>query len=455
MRRLLSIVIALAFMLPLALWGPGITPVAADTGSGWTGEYFNNPSLAGTPVFVRLDATIAFNWGAASPMPGIVPPDGFSVRWTGPQTFDGGTYTFTLTVDDGGRVFVDDALVIDAWRDQVATTYTGNANLKAGQHWVRVEYYDAVDQASVSLSWRPANAETAPGGWEAEYYNNPNLQPPQAGGRLENSIDYNWGSGSPLAGINPDNFSVRWWGFPNFEGGTYTFVLGVDDGARVYVDNTLVIDAWTPGAYREVQGTAVITAGVHTVKVEYFELADQARISLYWYLAGSLPPGTSGGGAVPSLTATINTGALNVRSGPGIGNGVVGRVYQGDVVGVTARNADNTWIEVNTGGITGWVSARFVILSGSISNLPVSNGSGGSAVLQAQSSASVRIRRGPGTNHSRIAAFTRGDIATVIGRNADSSWLQIRTANGTEGWVSASFVTLLGGGSLSGIPITG
>ncbi len=448
MRRIFLALLALT----LALGGPAVSPVQADTGNNWTGEYFTNRYLSGTAYFVRLDNAISFAWGAGSPAPGIIPVDNFSVRWTGPQYFEGGSYTFTATADDGVRVFVDDALLIDGWRDQVSTTFTASANLTTGQHWVRVEYYEATDQASINFSWRLASAQTAPGGWAAEYYNNTNLQPPQAGGRLEGNIEYNWGSGSPLAGINADNFSVRWWGFPTFEGGTYTFVAAADDGVRVYVDNVLVVDGWTAGAYREIRGTAEITPGTHTVRVEYFELGDQARISVYWVRSGALPPGSGGTG---SVTATIATGLLNVRSGPSASNSVVTSVPQGTTYAVTGRLVDNSWIEITGNGFTGWVNARYVTLSGNLNGVAIKAGSGNSAVIQVQSNASLRIRRGPGTQHSRVAAFARGAVATVIGRTADSTWLQIRTTEGVEGWVSANFVTVLGGKPLSGVPVTG
>ncbi len=450
MRRIFLALLALAVALPMTLGGPAVSPVQADTGSSWTGEYFTNRYLSGTAYLVRLDNAISFVWGGDSPAPGIIPADNFSVRWTGPQYFAGGAYTFTVTADDGVRVFVDDALLIDGWRDQVATTFTASANLSAGQHWIRVEYYEAADQASINFSWRLSSAQTAPGGWAAEYYNNTNLQPPQAGGRLESNIEYNWGGGSPLAGINADNFSVRWWGFPTFEGGTYTFVAAADDGVRIYVDNVLVLDGWAPGSYREIRATAEITPGTHTVRVEYFELGDQARISVYWTRSGALPPGSSGG-----VTATIATGLLNVRSGPSASNSVVTSVPQGTTYAVTGRLADNSWIEISGNGFTGWVNARYVTLSGNLSGVTVKNSSGASAAVQVQSNASLRIRRGPGTQYNRVAAFARGAVATVIGRTADSTWLQIRTSDGVEGWVSANFVTVLGGKAVNSVPVTG
>lgn len=456
MRRLMFLLIALSLALPWAAWGPEVGTAAADTGQEWTAEYFNNRFLAGTAIFVRLDSAIAFDWGGGSPVPGIIPEDNFSVRWTGPQQFAGGTYTFIATVDDGVRVYVNDQIVINAWYDQMQTTHTGQITLAPGTYWVRVEYYDAGDQASIFLTWRPASAQTAPGGWAAEYYNNANLQPPQAGGRLERTIDYNWGGGSPIPGvINPDNFSARWWGFPDLQGGRYRFVAGADDGVRVYVDGQLVVDAWAAAPYRETSGVIDLAPGVHTIKVEYFEAGDQARIVVYWIREGA------GAITAPSpVTAIINTPVLNVRAGPGVEHNILTQVRSGETYSVIGRNAASTWYQISASGFTGWVSGSYIALSGNAAALPVTQGSSAPAsvsggLLFVQSNASLRIRRGPSTNTARIDALNIGERAQVIGRTTDSGWLQIRKDNGTTGWVSAAFVTLVGDLPLTSVPITG
>jgi uncharacterized protein YraI len=456
MRRLLLFGLALALMLPVAAWGPAVQPAAADSGREWTAEYFANRYLVGPAVYVRLDPAISFDWGGGSPVPGIIPVDNFSVRWSGPQQFAGGTYKFIATADDGIRVFVNDQIVINAWVDQLSTTYTGEITLPAGRHWVRVEYYDSGDQAQVFVSWRPASAQSASGGWAAEYYNNASLTPPQAGGRLERNIDYNWGGSSPIPGvINADNFSARWWGFPELQGGVYTFVAGADDGVRVRVDGQIVIDAWIASTYREHRGTIELAPGMHTVVVEYFDIGDQARVSVYWVRDGA---GTSTG-AQAGVTATISTPVLNVRTGPGTGNPILTRVLESETYPVIGRDATGTWFQISGQGFTGWVSGGYVRLSADAGALPLAEagavGTTITGVLLAQSNASLRIRRGPGTDQVRIAALNRGESAAVIGRTADSSWLQVRTDAGIEGWVSNSFITLVGDLPLTSVPITG
>ena len=70
------------------------------------------------------------------------------------MTFEAGTYAFTVTADDGVRLFGDGQLVIDRWVDQSVSTYTVSLALTAGQHTVVMEYYenawDAVAKLSVS-----------------------------------------------------------------------------------------------------------------------------------------------------------------------------------------------------------------------------------------------------------------------------------------------------------------
>ena len=98
----------------------------------WQGEYFNNITLDGVPAMVRADEAIPFNWDGGSPAPGLINPDQFSVRWTRTLNLPTGRYRFVMTVDDGGRLWVNNRLLIEAWHDQAATTYTGDIYLPGG-----------------------------------------------------------------------------------------------------------------------------------------------------------------------------------------------------------------------------------------------------------------------------------------------------------------------------------
>lgn len=121
---------------------------------GWTGQYFANQTLSGTPVFTRNDGdAINFNWQTGSPDPSI-PVDHFSARWTRTITFNEGVYQFSTTSDDGSRVFVDGQLVVNAWQDQNIVTTTANKQMTAGAHQVVVEYYENAGGAMMQFTYQ-------------------------------------------------------------------------------------------------------------------------------------------------------------------------------------------------------------------------------------------------------------------------------------------------------------
>ncbi len=119
----------------------------------WRGEYFNDITLGGTPALVRNDAAINFNWGSGSPAPGVVNADRFSVRWTRTLDFTPAMYRFTLTVDDGARLWVNGHLLVDAWIDQAARTYSADLYLPAGPATIELQYYENGGLAVAQLSW--------------------------------------------------------------------------------------------------------------------------------------------------------------------------------------------------------------------------------------------------------------------------------------------------------------
>ncbi|MEN3943514.1 putative Ig domain-containing protein [Prosthecobacter sp. SYSU 5D2] len=127
--------------------------LTGDFAAGLQGQYYigrNFENLALT----RQDTEINFAWGGGSPDTSI-PEDNFSVRWTGtvlpPST---GSYNFRARADDGVRLWVNDVLVIDQWKDQGATAYNAIVSLTGGVPVpVRLEYYENGGDAVVSLEW--------------------------------------------------------------------------------------------------------------------------------------------------------------------------------------------------------------------------------------------------------------------------------------------------------------
>jgi len=133
-----------------------LTPVPASAFTGpLTAQFYNNMTLSGTPVTTTTEPNVDFNWNGDSPLSGVN-ADQWSATFSG--TIDPtvtGTYTFSLTSDDGSRLLVNGQQVIDNWQDQASNTETGTVTLTAGQPaTIEVEYYQDGGSSLVSLGWQ-------------------------------------------------------------------------------------------------------------------------------------------------------------------------------------------------------------------------------------------------------------------------------------------------------------
>ena len=251
------------------------TPPAPGTFAGWRGEYYDNFYLQGPPVLVRDDEEINFNWADRAPAPGM-PADDFAVRWTRTVNFRSGKYIFSVEVDDGVRLWVDDRLIIDEWHETRPTTYRAEIEPGAGPHLVRLEYYEHLANAMVRLTWH------RPEDWKVRYYANRKLQGDPVLERWEEELDHDWGSGAPHPSVPADNFSARYISQVTFKEGTYVFTVEVDDGVRLWVDGELLIDNWQEGVRTLRAEKWFGYEGERQVRVEYFERWGNARIRVRW-----------------------------------------------------------------------------------------------------------------------------------------------------------------------------
>ena len=140
----------------------GSDECTATVGSDrWKGEYYGNKGLGGAPLMVRDDGNgfLNFDWSLGSPgSPCGLGVDQFSVRWTRSVYFPQGTHRFTVTSDDGFRLYIDGALRLERWFDQGSTTYTVDVSLAAGNHTIVLEYYENGGYAVARLSWGDVSA---------------------------------------------------------------------------------------------------------------------------------------------------------------------------------------------------------------------------------------------------------------------------------------------------------
>lgn len=125
--------------------------------------WFTNKDLLGQPKKFTLglpgshSGQIESDWGTSAPTSGI-PADGWSLRMTGLVQFEGAEeYSFATWADDGTRVWINDELVVENWRDQsgmYSSTVVGYQAEENEIARIRVEYYDATGTAQLRLRWK-------------------------------------------------------------------------------------------------------------------------------------------------------------------------------------------------------------------------------------------------------------------------------------------------------------
>jgi MSHA biogenesis protein MshQ len=247
-----------------------------------------------------------------------VPNDFFSVRWTGLlEAYATGDYALQTTSDDGVRVWVDGVLLIDNWTPHGPTVDTSAAiSLSRGQRVsIVVEYQDYTGGATMQLRWKlsglptyepiPAARLYPPGaaagsgtGLLGQYFASVDLSGPVVLQRTE-AVAFAWGTASPGPGVPADRFSARWRGQVEATStGTYQFQTNSDDGVRVWVNGTLVINNWTPhGPTVDTSAGIPMTAGQRMgIVVEYQDYTGGATMQLRWK-----PPGATAFSDVPAV----------------------------------------------------------------------------------------------------------------------------------------------------------
>ena len=131
--------------------------IPTPASNAWYGEYFNNLTLAGDPVMVRNDPSLNFSWGNTSPAEPVAVD--FSVRWTQSLSLTAGIYRFSLTHDDGMRLWIDGVLHADEW-ESCCRTDTVDVPLAAGSRTIVVEFVDLYGAAQAALAWEKLETPT-------------------------------------------------------------------------------------------------------------------------------------------------------------------------------------------------------------------------------------------------------------------------------------------------------
>jgi len=292
----------------------GLTARYYQPPDSWTAGDF--PVFANlTPQVTQTEWSINKAWGEGSYASGMR-TDRFAAQWTGQIMVAGESnqsVTFYLTSDDGSRLYIGSTRVVDNGGPHGYQTRSGSITLAPGLHDLKVEYFEATGDAGIRLEYEVGDTRrllTAPdpvfiaaGGLTASYYepagwtaNNPpsdfpvfeNLTPLVT--QTEWWIDKVPGDGSFAGGIRSDYFAAQWTGQIMVAGESnqsVTFYLSSDDGSRLYIGSTRVVDNGGPHGYQTRSGAITLAPGLHNLKVEYFESTQGAGIKLEYEVGGT------------------------------------------------------------------------------------------------------------------------------------------------------------------------
>jgi uncharacterized protein YraI len=318
-------------------------------------------------------------------------------------------------------------------------------------------------------------------GWSGSFYNNTSF----SGNVVAtinnvNGLNFNW-PGQPnvngiiVSGVGENNFSARFTSSQSFSQGTYQFSVTFDDNVRVLIDGQNVFEDFSGGPVKTRTFNRDMTAGVHSLTVDFVEVTEAAVLQFQWFLgvggvtatAGPSPtpgptntPVPTGIPAIPAgaISATvIRAPVLNARSGPFLGAPRVARILRGQTYAVIGRNEDTSWFLLQLSSTQAWAWGYYLAINGNEFSVPIvspfttSGPPASSTGVVAVSEAVLKLRAAPTVASTQIGRVDWGAILPVIGKSADGAWWRVVWKN-TEGWVYSPFMRVIEG-NLNSVPI--
>lgn len=353
--------------------------------------------------------------------------------------------------------------------------------------------------------------------WFGTFWANEEMTGSPAATTSTGVIDYDWGSGSPAAGVPADHWSAQWTAFVDFEPGTYRFYTENDDGVRVFLGDKHIITDWRRGAARTNEATVSLLGGRYSMAVDFFDYVGRAVLRLGWQRVGPPKAGAGDVTLIPAQPAPPSPGLPsgswltqywnNVDlSGPpaltrneaavdddwGTGSPLPGTInsdhfsarwsraiyFDAGSYRFTAESDDG--IRVSIGGNTIIDDWNVRPLRTNTADVDLAAGtyavvveyfehtgdalarfswekkadaeSGPTGVSATVRAGRLNMRQGPSTAYDIITKLPWGTVAPVVGRTADSSWIQV-TYQGASGWIWAAYTSV--SGDLAAVPVSG
>ena len=266
--------------------GPGAVrpelPTLSDPASdAWDVFYYASTDPTGDPLTVGVteDLYIDGHWLDALPASELDAPVQSAI-WARHMDLKGGAYRFYAWGDGSLRLWVNGRSVIDQWDGPEQDAVTGDVWLdRSGPAEVVLAFSPLHGSGLVRLWWEQVVWFPA---WRGEYYANRYLTGQPLLVRNDPMPVFDWGLGAPALGLPADDFSVRWTRTLSLSDGCYRFMADASDGVRVYLNDSLIINAWHEAPAEPLVHELALTAGDHDIVIEYFDAGGPARVAVTW-----------------------------------------------------------------------------------------------------------------------------------------------------------------------------
>jgi uncharacterized repeat protein (TIGR03806 family) len=391
---------------------PGATPsISANATANaivWVlqnDQYLNNPQSF-PQVLHAYNATNLASELYNSSMLGVRDKLGGAVKFTVPTIANGkvyvgsqyqvsvfglsGGWTAAPTISPNGGVFTNSVVVtmasttagasihytLDGSMPTAASTpYTGPITItNSGPVKAFASADGLIDSGVVAVTFLSSSVVGTGTGLTGVYWSNQTASLAFGGTptlvRVDPTVNFDWGTGSPDPSISADNFTARWVGQvqPQFSE-TYTFYTTTDDGVRLYVNHVNLINKWQDQAATEWSGTITLTAGLrYDIQMDYYEHTGGASAQLSWsspstaktiiptsqlYPTNDTPPTVSLTSPASGATYTADSASILVTANAADSDGTVSKVdfYSGPKLIGTLTNSPYsfTWTKVAPG----------------------------------------------------------------------------------------------------------
>jgi LysM repeat protein len=155
-------------------------------------------------------------------------------------------------------------------------------------------------------------------------------------------------------------------------------------------------------------------------------------ILLLALVVGMLVPALEASAQVGSAAA-VNTGTLNIRTGPGVIFAIIGKLSYNEQVTLIGKASSGTWVQIRTvGNNVGWVNSIHLRTYADYNLLPVTYDT--SIIVPPQT---VPPPDGGTTGGTNVYVVRAGDTLQNIARRYGTTWYAIAAANGL---VNANFI---------------